>query len=162
MQLNFVGLRHDVDGKVWTKSVGTQDIFRLDLATGKWERFHPTDFLPPKISRQHLPGDIGLLEQPVDGRIRGWPSRQDRCEDDASDVVSVPTPHARARRMEIDDQDRILVTEYRANKVALFDTKTEKFTEYDLPPCTYPVPGQFRQERRTLGLHHELRPRRTA
>ena len=23
VQLNFVGLRHDVDGKVWTKSVGT-------------------------------------------------------------------------------------------------------------------------------------------
>src|SRR6202048_3650520 len=41
VQLNFVGLRHDVDGKVWTKSVGTQEVFRLDLATGKWERFQP-------------------------------------------------------------------------------------------------------------------------
>ena len=47
VQLNFVGLRHDVDGKVWTKSVGTVDVFRLDLASGTWERFHPTDFLPP-------------------------------------------------------------------------------------------------------------------
>src|SRR5207249_4505992 len=46
VQLNFTGLRHDVDGKVWTKSVGTQHIFRLDLKTGKWERFHPTDYLP--------------------------------------------------------------------------------------------------------------------
>jgi virginiamycin B lyase len=44
VQLNFVGLRHDVDGKVWTKSVGTVDVFRLDLASGNWERFHPTDF----------------------------------------------------------------------------------------------------------------------
>src|SRR5579871_6390236 len=43
VQLNFTGLRHDVDGKVWTKTVGTQHIFRLDLATNKWERFHPTD-----------------------------------------------------------------------------------------------------------------------
>jgi len=25
---------------------GTQHIFRLDLATNKWERFHPTDYLP--------------------------------------------------------------------------------------------------------------------
>src|SRR5947209_3938238 len=41
VQLIFVGLRHDVDGKVWTKSVGTQEIFRLDLATEKWERFQP-------------------------------------------------------------------------------------------------------------------------
>src|SRR5262249_54776512 len=41
VQLNLVGLRHDVDGKVWTKSVGTQEVFRLDLATQKWERFQP-------------------------------------------------------------------------------------------------------------------------
>ena len=67
---------------------------------------------------------------------------------------AMPSPHARARRMEIDDQDRILVTEYRANKVALFDTKTEKFTEYSLPPHTRSLIGRrFRQERRTLGLH---------
>ena len=46
MQLNFVGLHHEVDGKVWTKSVGTQDIFRLDLATGNWESFQPPDELP--------------------------------------------------------------------------------------------------------------------
>jgi virginiamycin B lyase len=35
--------------------------------------------------------------------------------------------------MRIDDQDRILVTEYRGNKIAVFDTKTEQFTEYPLP-----------------------------
>src|ERR1700716_2316888 len=46
VQLNFSGLRHDVDGKVWTKTVGTQHIFRLDIKTGTWERFHPTDSLP--------------------------------------------------------------------------------------------------------------------
>src|SRR6516164_3479017 len=49
----------------------------------------------------------------------------------------IPTAHARARRMQIDDQDRVLVTEYRASKVALFDTKTEKFTEYKLPDYTF-------------------------
>jgi virginiamycin B lyase len=48
VQLNFTGLHHEIDGKVWTKSVGTQHIFRLDLASGKWERFHPTDELPLK------------------------------------------------------------------------------------------------------------------
>src|ERR1700716_1763393 len=46
VQLNFTGLHYEVDGKVWTKSVGTQDIFRLDLASKKWERFHPADQLP--------------------------------------------------------------------------------------------------------------------
>src|SRR4029078_8507302 len=55
----------------------------------------------------------------------------------------MPTPHARARRMHIDYQDRIVVTEYRGNKVALFDTKTEKFTEYGLPPYTFPYRANF-------------------
>ena len=45
--------------------------------------------------------------------------------------------------MEIDDQDRILVTECRANKVALFDTKTEQFTEYDLPQVTFPYRAEI-------------------
>jgi virginiamycin B lyase len=55
---------------------------------------------------------------------------------------ATPSPHGRARRMEIDDQDRILLTEYRANKIALFATRTEQFTEYDLPPFTYPYRAQ--------------------
>src|SRR5260221_4667592 len=41
VQLNVYGCRYDFDGKVWTKSVGTQEDFRLDLATQKWERFQP-------------------------------------------------------------------------------------------------------------------------
>ncbi len=40
--------------------------------------------------------------------------------------------------MRIDDQDRIWVTEYRGNKVAMFDPRTEKFVEYPLPAHTYP------------------------
>ena len=138
VQLNFVGLRHDVDGKVWTKSVGTVDVFRLDLASGKWERFHPTDFLPP--GRRY-----GIYELISDSKNNVWMAE---FEDgylgkiDAKTLkvtwFPLPSPHGRARRMEIDDQDRILVTEYRANKVALFDTKTEQFTEYDLPPLTFP------------------------
>ena len=40
--------------------------------------------------------------------------------------------------MRVDDQDRIWVTEYRGNKVAMFDPATEKFTEYPLPPYTFP------------------------
>ena len=143
VQLNFVGLRHDVDGKVWTKSVGTVDVFRLDLASGKWERFHPTDFLPPghRYSIYQLISDsknnvwMAEFEDGYLGKI------------DAKTLkvtwFPLPSPHGRARRMEIDDQDRILVTEYRANKVALFDTKTEQFTEYDLPPLTFPYRAEI-------------------
>jgi virginiamycin B lyase len=137
VQLNFVGLRHDIDGKVWTKSVGTQDIYRLDLATNKWERFQPLNDLaarPASIyqvisdSQNNLwmaefqRGHVGKIDAKT-GKVSWYP---------------LPTVNARARRMVIDDQDRLLITEYRGNKVALFDTKTEKVTEYQLPPFTYP------------------------
>ena len=138
VQLNFVGLRHDVDGKVWTKSVGTQDIFRLDLASNTWEKFHPTSELP---AGHHY----GMYQVISDSKNNLWMAEFQEgylgtidAKTNAVKWFALPTPHARARRMEIDDQDHIVVTEYRGNKVAVFDAKTEKFTEYPLPPYTFP------------------------
>jgi virginiamycin B lyase len=137
VQLNFVGLRHDVDGKVWTKSVGTQDIYRLDLATDKWERFQPLKELGG--------GPASIYEVISDSQNNLWMAEFQRGHLGKIDAKTgkvtwhaLPTPNARARRMTIDDQDRILVTEYRGNKVAQFDTRTEKVTEWALPPYTYP------------------------
>ena len=143
VQLNFVGLRHDVDGKVWTKSVGTVDVFRLDLGLGKWERFHPTDYLPPghRYSIYQLISDSKnnvWMAEFEDGYLGKIDARTLKVT-----WFPLPSPHGRARRMEIDDQDRILISEYRANKVALFDPKTEQFTEYNLPPLTYPYRAQI-------------------
>jgi len=145
VQLNFTGLRYDVDGKVWTKSVGTQHIFRLDLATNTWERFHPTDQLPPNLKH------AGIYQVMADSKNNLWMAEfteghLGRIDAKTLQVTwyATPTPKARARRMQIDDQDRILVTEYRTSKVALFDTKTEKYlAEYSLPPLTYPCRANF-------------------
>ena len=143
VQLNFVGLRHDVDGKVWTKSVGTQDIFRLDLASGNWEKFHPTDALPPG---RHY----GIYQVISDSHNNLWMAEFDDGHLGKIDAKTLqvtwytpPTLHSRMRRLEIDDQDRITIAEYRANKVAVFDPKTEQFTEYSLPPYTFPYRAQF-------------------
>jgi streptogramin lyase len=144
VQLNFTGLRYDVDGKVWTKSVGTQHIFRLDLASNTWERFHPTD---------HLPGvkDAGIYQVMADSKNNLWMAEfteghLGKLDAKTKEVTwyATPTPKARARRMQIDDQDRILVTEYRTSKVALFDAKAEKYiAEYSLPPLTFPYRANF-------------------
>jgi len=146
VQLNFSGLRHDVDGKVWTKSVGTQHIFRLDLKTGKWERFHPTDYLPKATA----PARASIYQVISDSQNNLWMAEFQAGHLGKIDAKTtkvtwypVPTPNARARRMQIDDQDRITVTEYRGNKVAVFDTRAEKFTEYDMPPRTYPYRANF-------------------
>ncbi len=74
----------------------------------------------------------------------------------------MPTPYARARRLNIDGQDRILATEYRGNQVALFDTKTEKFTEYNLPPYTFPYRADFDKNGEIWAVNDDHRPRRTA
>jgi virginiamycin B lyase len=137
VQLNFVGLRHDVDGKVWTKSVGTQDIYRLDLTSRKWERFQPL---------KDLTGTPSSIYQVIsDSQNNLWMAEFQRGHIGKIDAKTtkvtwypLPTANARARRMVIDDQDRLLITEYRGNKLALFDTKTEKVTEYPLPPYTQP------------------------
>jgi virginiamycin B lyase len=143
VQLNFTGLHHEVDGKVWTKSVGTQDIFRLDLAANKWEKFHPTDQLPDMKNGS-------IYQVMADSKNNLWMAEfteghLGKIDAKTTQVTwyNVPTQHARARRMQIDAQDRVTVTEYRGNKVALFDTKTEKFTEYALPPYTYPYRANF-------------------
>jgi len=149
VQLNFVGLRHDVDGKVWTKSVGTEHIYRLDLQSGKWERFHPTDQLPvdklPPGMRRY-----GIYQVISDSKNNLWMAEftvgyLGKIDAKTLQVTwyPLPTPLARARRMEIDAADRITVTEYRGNKVAVFDPKTEHFNEYDLPPATYPYRAQI-------------------
>jgi len=145
VQLNFTGLRHDIDGKVWTKSVGTQHIFRLDLKTSRWERFHPTDYLP-----EGAPKNAGIYQVISDSQNNLWMAEFTAGHIGKIDAKTTkvtwwpfPTPNARGRRMNIDDQDRIVVTEYRGNKVAVFDTRTQKFTEYDLPARTYPYRANF-------------------
>jgi streptogramin lyase len=143
VQLNFTGLHHEVDGKVWTKSVGTQHIFRVDLASKKWERFHPTDQLPSVKN-------AGIYQVMADSKNNLWMAEfteghLGKIDAKTTEVTwyDMPTAHARARRMQIDDQDRVLVTEYRTSKVALFDTKTEKFTEYAMPEYTFPYRANF-------------------
>jgi streptogramin lyase len=154
VQLNFVGLRHDVDGKVWTKSVGTQDIFRLDVAKGTWEKFHPTDTLPG--------GPYGIYQVISDSQNNLWMAEFTKGHLGKLDAKTLkvtwfatPTPNARVRRLRVDDQDRILMTLYRGNKIAVFDPKTEKFTEYPLPPQTNPYRAMIDKngELWTGGMH---------
>jgi len=146
VQLNFSGLRHDVDGKVWTKTVGTQHIFRLDLKTGKWERFSPADSLAKAVGGVRT----SIYQVISDSQNNLWMAEFQlghigKIDAKTTEVswYPMPTAKARSRRMNIDDQDRITVTEYRGNKVAVFDTRSEKFEEHNLPPHTYPYRANF-------------------
>jgi len=155
VQMNFVGLRHDVDGKVWTKNVPTGDIFRVELATQKWEKFQPL--------KELANGQRNTIYQILsDSKNNVWMAEfvngyLGKIDAQTTKVTWYPTPtkNARARRMQIDEHDRIWVTEYRGNKVALFDTKEEKFTEYQLPAHTYPYRAAVDKQGEiwTSGMH---------
>ena len=145
VQLNFVGDRHDVDGKVWTKDVGTQYIYRLDLASGNWERFHPTDELPDAKDHHY-----GIYQVISDAQNNLWMAEFSTGylgEIDAKTLkvtwFTPPTPHSRMRRMDLAANGDIVVTEYEGNKVAVFDPKTQQFTEHQLPPYTYPYRAEI-------------------
>src|SRR5262249_55578669 len=49
-----------------------------------------------------------------------------------------PTPNSNPRRGYMDPQDRLWFAEYRADKLAMFDTKSERFTEWALPAYSWP------------------------
>ncbi len=133
VQLNFVGLRHEVDGKVWTKDVGSQHIYRLDLASGKWDAFDPTKLLAADGRRNVYQVESDShnnlwMAEFTDGHLGKIDAKTGKVT-----WYDLPTQHARARRIEIDAADRVIVTEYQGNKVAIFDPVTEKITEYPMP-----------------------------
>ena len=145
VQLNFVGDRHDVDGKVWTKDVGTQYVYRLDLATGDWQRFHPTDTLPDAADHHY-----GIYQVISDTDNNLWMAEFSAGYLGKIDAKTLkvtwykpPTANSRLRRMSALANGDIVVTEYQGNQVAVFDPKTERFTEYQLPPYTYPYRAEI-------------------
>jgi streptogramin lyase len=46
----------------------------------------------------------------------------------------VPTPASAPRRGTMDAQDRLWFAEYRGDRIAMFDTKTEQFKEWQVAP----------------------------
>ena len=108
----------------------------VDLKTGKWEKFHPTDQLP---GVQHA----GIYQVIADSQNNLWMAEfteghLGKIDAKTGEVTwyATPTAHARARRMEIDDQDRILVTEYRTNKVGAVRHQDREVHRVALPRTT--------------------------
>ena len=132
-QLNMLGLEHQVDGKVWTNNAGNQEIYRIDLASGKYETFAPMKAITGE-------GNHSIYGIASDSKNNIWFLEfQDNYvgKIDAKtlnlSLYQAPTGRSRNRRGVMDAQDRLWFAEYRGNKIAVFDTKEESFKEYPLP-----------------------------
>jgi virginiamycin B lyase len=132
-QTNMVTPTHmDVDGKVWMEDTENGRVFRLDIATGKWEdRGVSTSAKGETIRGYGLPTDKDnnlYLMSFGDTRI----GRLD-AKTNVAQIWSTGMVRSRPRRGRFDDQNRLWFAEYGANRIAMFDPKNEQIKEWKLP-----------------------------
>jgi streptogramin lyase/mono/diheme cytochrome c family protein len=123
----------NVDGKVWIEDSGTYSIYRLDIATGKYEVFQPFPIPSPNIydissdAENNLyftvfgRGDIGRVDAKT-GAVTTWPT---------------PTPNSAPRRGALDGNGKLWFGEFRADRFGMFDTNTHTFREWTPPTPWY-------------------------
>jgi streptogramin lyase len=133
-QLNMVTNRADVDGKIWVNDAGPSTLFRLDTKTGKFEEMDPLTALPGGR------GGYSIYDVRADSQNNAFVTDFQKNHVIKIDAKTLKytvyrnnTEQSRNRRGRIDDQDRFFYAQYRGNKLAMFNTKDEKITEFPLP-----------------------------
>ncbi len=130
VQINQVSpQRSHIDGKVWLQDAGTYTVLRLDVASGKFERFEPYpiprpnvyDVIPDSMNNGYFlvmgAEDVGRIDA-KSGKI---------------DIFKTPTKGSGPRRGMMDPQDRLWFGENRSDKIGMFDTRTQTFQEWAPP-----------------------------
>lgn len=123
-------INNDQDGQVW---IGGDDEYQVDTRTGEWKT---VDY------------SVGLKDKKLVKELTSYGVASDsknnffgmnlngtyiiRIDGKTKQVTPFATPTANAgpRRGHMDAQDRLWFAEFRANKIGMFDTKTEKFQEW--------------------------------
>lgn len=115
------------DGAVWFTELGHSSITRFDPATKKFRRY--------QIETRS--GPYGILEgkDNVFWFILSGQSKVGFLDYNTGQIKTFPTPTkaANPQRFRFGADGRIWFGEYGAGKIGVFDPKTEKFSEYDLP-----------------------------
>jgi len=150
----------DVDGKVWAnvafatgEAGGT---WHIDLATNTWTRVT----YPPGSPAAQAYDVIADSKNNVYGMHMG---NDKLWKTDGKTLQTVwydfPTKGAGCRRGHLDSQDRVWCGVFNGNRLAMFDPKTQKITEWAVPtPWTRPYDAQFddRTYAWTAGMDNDL------
>jgi streptogramin lyase len=122
-----------VDGKVWIKNSDETNIYRLDLATGKFEDLgnHTDPFTGRRIGTYGLHADSQnnayLLDFSSNNLVRI------DAKTKALKFYKTPTEMSRPRRGRVDAQDRLWFAEYGGNAIGMLDPKTGEIQEWKVP-----------------------------
>ena len=133
VQIGMVDPLHDnVDGKVWIQDSGTRWFNRLDPASQKME-----GYAQPKAFPKGAHSPYGMVSDKDNNLWFFDFAGQSLGRVDAKTLDTVlfttPTPNSRPRRGHMNDNGQIAFAEFGADKVGLFDTKTEQFKEWPTP-----------------------------
>ncbi len=139
-QPNMLGMRYDIDGKIWTDSAGHYDLFRLDIKTGKYERFEPMKHLP-----DDRPGSVYGIDSDSHNNLYFTDFATDyigRIDAETGKVswVQTPTHQSRPRRIRTAPNDNSYFGEYQGNRIGMLDAKAQKITEW---PLSIPWSGPY-------------------
>jgi streptogramin lyase len=127
-----VGATH-IDGKVWIKNSDETDIYRLDLASGKFENFgNQTDpTTGRKLGTYGIHSDSKNNIYLLDFASNGIGKIDAKTK--AFSLYKTPTEMSRPRRGRVDAEDRLWFAEYGADAIGMLDTKTGEMMEWKVP-----------------------------
>ena len=149
-----------VDGKLWLNVAGGTDesggSWQLDLAKNKW-----TQVTYPEGSPSARAYDVVATSQ---NNIYGMRPGNDKIWITNGKTLKTvwydfPTKGAGCRRGHVDSQDRLWCAVFGGNRMAMFDPKTEKITEWTVPTeWTRPYDAQFDDKKYawTAGMDNDL------
>ncbi len=132
------------DDKVWIKNSAGGHIYRLDLASNKFE-----DLGSPKDPRTGKRiGTYGIYSDAQNNLYLLDFSAGNIVRIDAKTaeptVYLTPTPNSHPRRGRVDDQGRLWFAEYFGNAIGMLDPKTGKIEEWKVPtPWSSPYDAVF-------------------
>jgi virginiamycin B lyase len=123
-----------VDGKVWVKNSDGTKIYRLDLATEKWEDLGaPSD---PRTKRRIGTYGIHADTATNDAYLLDFAAGNIVKIDAKTKVTTVyltPSPNSTPRRGRVDSEGRVWFAEYRADRIGMLDPKTAQIVEWKVP-----------------------------
>jgi streptogramin lyase len=124
---------HHVDGQVW---IGGDSEYQVDVKTGEWKAIDYSVGLSNDSPIARQLSSYGVASDSKNNfygmNLNGTYIIKVDAKTKKVTPFATPTPDSGPRRGHMDAQDRLWFAEFRGNKIAMFDTRTEKFQEWSV------------------------------
>ena len=124
----------DVDGQVW---IGGDNEYQVDVKTGTWKAVDYSIGLPKDSPLLRELSSYGVASDSKNNfyglNLNSTYIIRVDAKTKKVTPFPTPTPNAGPRRGHMDAQDRLWFAEFRANRIAMFDTRAETFREWPVP-----------------------------